>query len=302
VHGLKEGRARTLLAIAALALTMLLWSGNMIVGRAVSGEIPPFALALIRWSGAFFVVLPFAARHVVADRAVLLRAWKPVLLLGLTGVASFNAFIYSGLRHTTATNAILLQAGIPPLVLLLDRLLFGIRASRWQVVGVLAIISAGELERVLGLKFGIGDLLVLCGVTAWAVYTSFLKLRPACHPLSFLAVTFAIGVIAMIPLAATEAAEIARIQWTSKVIGGCAYVALFPSVVAYLLFNAAVAEVGAGRAGQTINLMPLFGSLLAAALLGEGLEVFHVVGMALIAGGIAASWLKTRSNTPVEVS
>jgi len=286
---------------------MLLWSGNMIVGRAVSGAIPPFALALIRWTGASCVVLPFAVRHIVADRAVLRRAWKPVLLLGLTGVASFNAFIYSGLRHTTATNAILLQAGIPPLVLLLDRLLFRIRANGWQVIGVLlstlgvlVIISAGELARLLGLRFGSGDLLVLCGVTAWAIYTSLLKLRPACHPLSFLGVTFTIGVIAILPLAATEAAESARIHWTAKVIGGCAYVALLPSVVAYFLFNAAVAEVGAGRAGQTINLMPLFGALLAAAILGEPLERFHLVGMALIAVGIAASWMTIR-RTKVRV-
>jgi drug/metabolite transporter (DMT)-like permease len=300
-------RSRTLLAFAALAVTMLLWSGNMIVGRAVSGAIPPFALALIRWTGASCVVLPFALPHIIADRAVLRRAWKPVLLLGLTGVASFNAFIYSGLRHTTATNAILLQAGIPPLVLLLDRLLFRIRPSGWQVIGVLlstlgvlVIISAGELGRLLGLRFGSGDLLVLCGVTAWAIYTSLLKLRPACHPLSFLGVTFAIGVVAMVPLAASEAAEIARIHWTAKVIGGCLYVALFPSVVAYFLFNAAVAEVGAGRAGQTINLMPLFGALLAAAILGEPLERFHFAGMALIAVGIAASWMTMRRARPRE--
>ena len=302
-----ERGSRSALAFAALAVTMLLWSGNMIVGRAVSGEVPPFALALIRWTGAFCVVLPFALRHMVADRAILLRAWKPVLLLGLTGVASFNAFIYSGLHHTTASNAILLQAGIPPLVLLLDRLLFRIGASAWQVAGVLlstggvlVIISAGELGRLVALHFGAGDLLVLCGVAAWAVYTSLLKLRPACHPLSFLAVTFAIGVIAMAPLAATEAVTIVTIDWTPGVIAGCAYVALFPSVVAYLFFNFAVGEVGAGRAGQTINLMPLFGALLAAALLSEPLYRFHAIGMGLIAIGIALSWLSSLRARPQE--
>lgn len=292
---------RSLLAFAALAVTMLLWSGNMIVGRAVSGDVPPFTLALIRWTGAFCVVLPFAIRHVVTDRAILLRAWKPILLLGLTGVASFNALIYSGLRHTTASNAILLQAGIPPLVLLLDRTIFRIRSSGGQIAGVLlstggvmVIISAGELARLLGLHFGVGDLLVLCGVAAWALYTSLLKLRPACHPLSFLAVTFAVGVTAMLPLAATEVPDIALIDWTPAVIGACAYVALFPSVIAYMFFNFAVAEVGAGRAGQTINLMPLFGALLAAALLSEPLYRFHALGMGLIGVGIALSWMSMR--------
>lgn len=132
-----EHRPRFLLAFAALLVTMLLWSGNMIAGRAVSGEIPPFFLGFARWAIAFAVVLPFAARHVARDRQVLLAAWKPILMLGLVGVASFNAFLYSGLRYTTAANASLLQAAIPPLVLLFDRAIFGVRSTIRQMIGVL---------------------------------------------------------------------------------------------------------------------------------------------------------------------
>lgn len=288
-----------MLAFAALALVMLLWSGNMIIGRAVRDDIPPFTLAFVRWTGAFLIVLPFAARQVVAERAKLLRQWQPILLLGLTGVASFNAFIYSGLRHTTATNALLLQAAIPALVLLFDRVIFGLRSPVLQLggvlvstVGVLVIITRGAPEALLGLHFGIGDVLVLCGVLAWSLYTSLLKLRPDCHPLSFLVTTFAIGAVAMLPLAASEWREVAAIDWRPAVFGAFAYVALLPSVVAYALYNAAVAEVGAVRAGQTISLMPLFGAFLAAALLGEPLLRFHLAGMVLILLGIAVTLLK----------
>jgi drug/metabolite transporter (DMT)-like permease len=102
----------------------------------------------------------------------------------------------------------------------------------------------------------------------------------------------------MIPLAATEAQEIARIAWTPGTIAACAYVALFPSVVAYFLFNFAVAEVGAGRAGQAINLMPVFGALLAAVLLPQPPYGYHTAGIGLVAGGIAVSWLSLwRSQT-----
>jgi len=275
---------------------MLLWSGNMIVGRAVREDIPPFTLAFFRWTGAFCIVLPFAIRHVRADRESLRRAWKPILLLGVAGVASFNAFIYSGLRHTTATNALLLQAAIPALVIAFDRLIFRLGAPKWHLIGVaistlgvIVIIARGEPGALLGLHFGLGDLLILCGVLAWSLYTSLLKLRPACNPLSFLMVTFAIGIIAMAPLAATEWQEIAAIEGNAKVIGAFAYVALLPSVVAYSLYNSAVAEVGAARAGQAISLMPLFGALLAAGLLGEPLLRFHLAGMALILAGIAIS-------------
>ncbi len=287
---------RQALSFAALAVVMLLWSGNSIVGRAVRDDVPPFTLAFVRWTGALVIVLPFAWRHVTADRAVLLRHWKAVLILGLTGVACFNGLLYSGLRHTTASNAMLLQAAIPALVLLFDRTLFGVRSTMkhglgviLSTLGVLAIITQGRPEALLGLHFGKGEVFVLTAVVAWSLYTSLLRLRPEIHPLSFLVATFAIGAVAMGPLAAHEWQQGEGIAWGPLAYGAMAYVVLFPSVIAYGLYNAAVADVGAARAGQAITLMPLLGALLAAALLNEALLGFHFVGMALILAGIVVS-------------
>jgi drug/metabolite transporter (DMT)-like permease len=288
-----------------LALVMLLWAGNSIVGRAVHEAIPPFLLALLRWIGALLVIAPFAARHMAEDRSVLRSKWPIILLLGLLGVAAFNAFLYSGLRYTTASNGMLLQAAIPALVLLVDFAVFGARAGMGAIlgvalstIGVVVIIFQGRLGALSQVAFNRGDALILCGVVAWALYTSLLRLRPKLHAQSFLAVTFAIGVAAMLPLAATEWPEIAGMRWTPEVIGAVVYVALLPSVVAYALFNAAVATLGPASAGQAITLMPLFGALLAAATLGEQLHAYHFVGMALILGGILVSAIvRARSGT-----
>src|SRR3546814_12409198 len=103
---------------AALSSVILFWSGNFMVGRAVNGVIPPFSVALVRWSGARLLLLPFAWPQLRSDRQQFLSHWKMVLLLGLTGVAAFNAFVYSGLQFTTASNGLLLQAALPALVLL----------------------------------------------------------------------------------------------------------------------------------------------------------------------------------------
>ena len=119
----------------------MLWSGNAIVGRAVRDDIPPLFLALVRWTGALAILLPFAVRRLLADRTKLLANWKIVLLLGLTGVASFNALIYTGLHYTTASNSMLLQAAIPPLVLLADRVIFGVRSRAVQIAGVVAAMA-----------------------------------------------------------------------------------------------------------------------------------------------------------------
>ena len=278
---------------ATLCIVILFWSGNFIVGRAVNGVIPPFILAFVRWTGAVLVVLPFAWRHLKADRRLLLAHWRPILLLGLIGVAAFNGFVYSGLRFTTASNALLLQAAIPALVLVFSRFLFGDRASPLQIIGVTlsmlgvaVIVLRGDIAALARFRFNSGDILVLCAVVSWALYTVLLRLRPDCHPISFLATTFVIGALAMAPFAAAEVSEGGGVPLRAAVLGAFAYVALFPSLISYVLYNAAVEKLGAAPAGQMITLMPLSGALLAAAVLGEALHPFHFVGMLLILGGI----------------
>lgn len=308
-HASRSGRQQTLWAYAMLVLVMAFWAGNSVVARAVRSDIPPFTLALLRWSGAFAVLAPFALPKVLAQRAAIVRAWRPVLLLGGLGVASFNAFLYSGLRHTTASNALLLQAAIPALVLLADRILFRVRPGLPAVAGVLLsmagvalIVLRGDPAALVDARFNLGDVLVLGGVVCWALYTSLLRLRPALHPLSFLAATFAVGIVAMAPLAAGEWAAGERIHWTAQTALATAYVAVLPSVVSYALFNTAVARLGAGPAGQAINLLPVFGALFAAALLGEPLLPYHFAGMALVLVGIvlpasaAAGFRRGRSS------
>jgi drug/metabolite transporter (DMT)-like permease len=295
-----QGRSRERLprsarsAYAMLALVMALWAGNSIVARAVRDQIPPFTLTLLRWVGALIVLTPFAMHRLRAEWRLILRAWRPILLLGVLGVAAFNALLYSGLRFTTASNALLLQAGIPALVLCADLVLFRNRPHVLTIVGVLLsmagvalIVLQGNPATLGRSAFNRGDLLVLAGVFCWAMYTSLLRTRPALHPLSFLAATFAVGAVALLPLAAGEWALGGRMQWTLESGLAVGYVSIFPSVVAYALFNAAVGTLGAGPAGQAINLMPLFGALLAAVLLGEPLHPYHFAGMVLVLLGIA---------------
>ena len=294
---------RQLVAFALLGVVMVLWAGNSIVARAVRFDVPPFTLAFVRWTGASLIVLTFAVGPLRRDWRAIRAGWKPVVLLGLLGVGAFNAFLYAGLRHTTATNALLLQAGIPALVVLWDRLFFGERTAPVQTVGVacsifgvLAIVFEGDPARALGLRFGRGDLLILISVVVWSLYTALLRLRPQISPISFIAATFLIGVLAMAPFAAAEWLSGERVAWGPAAWAAFAYVAVLPSIVAYFMFNHATAAVGAVRAGQAITLMPVVGAFLSAALLGEALHAYHFAGMALILGGIALSIAAMRAQ------
>jgi len=294
-------RAAYVRVYAMLVLVMLFWAGNSIVGRAVHQEIAPFPLALARWAGAFLVLAPFAWKHVRADWPMARKHWRVILLLGVLGVAAFNALLYSGLAYTTATNSVLIQAGIPAVVLLLGLTLYRERPAPAQVIGVTiaalgaaVIVARGDLSVLAALRFGYGDVLIVIAALIWAFYTVLLRARPPIHPFSFLLLTFAIGVIAMAPLAAGEW-ETRPLQLTPNVLAAMAYVAVLPSVVAYFLYNKAVAAIGASDAGQMLSLQPLLGAVLAWVFLREPLLEFHYFGMALIALGIALP-LATRAR------
>lgn len=292
-------------AFAMLGVVMLFWAGNSIVGRAVRDDIPPFTLAFVRWTCASLVLLPFAARSVWRDRAAILANWKMVVVLGVLGVGTFNTLVYAGLRFTTATNALLVQASIPPMVIALDFLIFRVRAKSLQalgvalsILGIAAVVFKGDPSAALRFHFGLGDVLVLAACFSWALYTVFLKLRPKIAPESFVAVTFWVGIACTAPLAAWEWRAGEEIQWSLGVVGAFAYVSLFPSLISYFIYNWATHEVGPASAGQAITLMPLFGALLSAAILGEVLYPYHWFGMGLISAGIVLSALALRRKVP----
>jgi drug/metabolite transporter (DMT)-like permease len=240
------------------------------------------------------VLLPFAWRALAADRAAIRRDWKLMAVLGVMGVGVFNTFVYIGLGTTTATNALLLNSAIPVFIVLIGWLFMGQRVGALQAAGILismagvaAIITRGDLAGLLELRLSSGDIWILTAMVDWAVYTLLLRRRPAdISPLAFLATTMAVGLGAIAPFYFMELASGARITVTPASLGAMAYIGVFPSLVAYLFWNRAVAEVGANRAGIFIHLMPVFGTLLAIVFLGEAFRLYHAAGIALILAGI----------------
>ena len=276
-----------------LSCTALFWAGNAIIGRALAGTVPPATLSFWRWLGAFAIVLPFAWPHLRRDRAVLLAHWPTMLLLGFTGVACFNVMLYTGLTTTTALNGVLMQSSQPLLVILWAALLgtekptlrrmLGVAIS---LLGVAAIAAHGNLAALLALRLNTGDLWVLTGSVIYGFYLAVLRWRPAVHPLSFVASTFLIGAMMVLPLMLWEHSAGARIATGPWGWLGIGYTTIFPSLLAYLCINRGVELIGPGRAGQAVHLVPVFGILLAVGLLGETFHPYHAAGIMLIAAGI----------------
>ena len=283
-----------------LSLTALFWAGNAVVGRAVAGEFPPMALSQLRWLFAFVIVLPFALRHVRRDWPLIRRTMGTMMVLGLTGMAAFNGLQYTALNYTTALNSVLLQPVMPLLIAACAFALYRDRLSVAQIagiavslVGVVIIVSGGDVSTLTSLSLNIGDVMLLVAFVVYALYSALLKKRPAIHWLSLLAVTFAWGAIMLVPVSAIEWASGARPALNLSFFLALAYVVLFPSLFAFICFNRGVELIGPNRVGPFFHLVPLFGTIMAIVFLGEQLTVFHMAGAALIFGGIVLASRKS---------
>jgi drug/metabolite transporter (DMT)-like permease len=130
----------------------------------------------------------------------------------------------------------------------------------------------------------------------YGIYAAVFRRRPAVHPMSFLVATMGIGSVMILPFYLWELTQGARFVSTPSAWLTLAYIAVFPSFIAYLFFNRGIELIGATLAGQSWHLMPVFGSILAVLLLGERFYLYHGVGIAMIAGGIVLASLEAMSS------
>lgn len=276
------------------ALPPLFWAGNFVLARALHMEITPIALSFWRWAIALLILLPFVYSGLWRQRRLIWRHWPVLTLFAVLGITNYNTFAYLGLQHTTATNGVLLSSVTPVVIVALSFLLFRVPLRGVQLLGILLslagvvlIATEGRPVMLARLELNRGDLWILAASLDWALYSVFLRWRPAgLEAKTFLAAIIAIGLLPLAVLYAWDLAAGHRFALNATNLAAIGYVALFPSVLAYVFWNRAVAEMGPNRTGQYLHLMPAFGAALAILLLGERLQAFHLVGAVMIAAGI----------------
>ncbi|MEK4387365.1 DMT family transporter [Solibacillus sp. FSL W7-1464] len=284
-----------------LILATLLWGGNFVIGRAVSGDIPPITLAFLRWIVAFLVFFPIAYQRTKKEWPALRQYWGAVIILALTGVAAFNTLVYIGLHYTTSINASLMNSSTPIIIYILSFIFLKERLTKFQLLGtllslagVLFIISGGSLQSLLTFSFNKGDLIVVVAVVCWSVYSLLIKKYAGKLPgYSTFLVTIAIGAIMLLPFAVFEQLTSSQaIVWNASTIGAIIYVGLIASIVAFLSWNNGVVSLGANKAGIYLNFIPLFAAIFAVLFLNEQLLLAQIIGGVAVIAGVFISTIK----------
>lgn len=283
-----------------LVATLLLWSGNWIVARAVRAEVSPAIATVGRLVIVLIVLAPFAFSGLARKLKVLSRRdWAILAALGLAGGGPHLALQWLGLHYTTAASGILYLSTTPIFIVLMSHAL-GERIGRRQWTGVAISFCGVFLIATQGdpaaLSFNRGDLMALASMVMWAAYTVLLRVRrDPLQVIELLVMICAFGFLYMVPWLAGELLGEARVQLTFEGATAVLYSAIGSLLLAYAGWSYVVARLGPARAGITLHLMPAFGVLLSAIFLGEYPQWFHFAGIALILSGVALSSFKAAS-------
>jgi drug/metabolite transporter (DMT)-like permease len=276
-----------------LCIATLGWAGNAVVGRLAAGHIPPVTLSFLRWSIAFLIILPFAWKHLKRDWGAIRGQLGSMILISLTGIAIFNMLQYWALEYTQALNTLLLQSALPLFVALWSLILLGVRLRLVQalgislsLIGVLVILLHGDFSALINISFNKGDIIFTVGLVFFGLYSVLSLKRPPIHGLSFGAFTFGCGSACQIPFLIWELISRPVMELNTANLLSLAYVSVFPSTMAYLCFNRSVQLIGANRASPFFHMVPVFGTIMSIIFLGERLQLFHVVGFALVLTGV----------------
>jgi drug/metabolite transporter (DMT)-like permease len=281
-----------------LVLATLFWSGNYVVGKAAVASMAPLELTFWRWALAAVPLLFLAQFVEKPDWRAVLRRWPALLLLSALGMSGYTLLLYGALGYTSALNASLITAANPALIVVMAIVLLGEKTTRlgWLGIclglfGVLLVLTQGELSRVLSLSINTGELLMIGAIIVWGFYTIIAR-RLDVPAIAATAVQVVMAAVSLAPFALAL-----NVQFPDTPAEGwsMAYIAVFPSLGAYLLWNLALKSIPPGTAGNYLNLMVVFTAIITVAL-GTPLTLVQVLGGTLVVAGVLLTGTKGRAR------
>lgn len=283
-----------MITYVSLVITTLFWGGTFIAGRTLAGSVPPANAAFLRFAIAT-LALVILARLIDGKIAIPPRKeWFSLLLLGMTGVFSYNILFFTGLQHIEAGRASLIIA-LNPLAITLTAVIFlGERLTFKQFIGILIsligalfVISNGHPSAIISGGFGIGEAAILGCVASWTAYSVIGRsVLRSISPLAAVFYSSFIGTLLLFPLvwinnSINEILSYSLYDWTRLIFLG-----LFGTAIGFSLYYHSIRKIGASRCSVFINLVPLFSILLSWLLLKESIKLSVLAGGLILLAGV----------------
>ncbi len=284
-----------------LLVAVFFWALNFHLGKTMMEYASPNVSAF--WRYFFGVATLLILTYTTFPSWEKIKAnWKGIFLVGFVGVFGFMYFFFQGLKYTSEMNGALIIALNPATTLLLAFLLQGYKPNRREAIGVVLafigvvyLLSKGDIQTLRNIDFNIGDILFLIGNFLFALHNIWIKkyindlgnlhfttLTSLCCLLGFVPLLFFENVFLIIPLPFEF--------WLAGILMG-----VFGTALAYYSWNYGINRIGAARGTVFLNAVPLFVALFALVF---GAEIFgyHLVSSVLIILGLLLVQVKSKSK------
>ena len=277
-----------------LLVTAIFWGGTFIAGRVVARGVGPFSAAFLRFALASVFLLFITYK--VEKRLPPVRKGQviPLILLGMTGVFSYNVFFFKGLKIIHAGRAAVIIANNPVFIALFASYLFKERLTLLKfagivlsVTGAIVVISRGNPSEIIKGNVGIGEIFIFCCVMSWVAYSligkAVMKDLSALVSVSYSSVVGAIGLFipAYLEGMVQHFSHYSKIEWL-----GIFYLGFFGTVVGFVWYYEGIKAIGATKASQFINFVPISAVVLAFFLLAEPVTFSLVIGTLMVCTGV----------------
>ncbi|MBM3106450.1 DMT family transporter [Pseudomonas sp. V1] len=281
-------------------LAILIWAGNTVITKMSAGAIFPAEIGFYRWLLAGLLFTPFLLRPMLRNWAQIRPNLGKIFILGVLGMAVYQSLAYFAAAVTSATNMGIILSLMPLMSLAMAILSLGLRLTFGALIGalvsfigVLVVVSGGDVGLLLQHGLNGGDALMLIATLAYALYSTLLKKwQLRLPPLLLLYLQVLVAIIVLFPLFLFSE----KTGLDTGNIGLVLYACVLASMVAPLAWMQAVTRLGPSRTTLFFNLLPAITAVIAAVVLDEQLALFHLVGGLMTLAGVI---LAERWKTPV---
>jgi drug/metabolite transporter (DMT)-like permease len=279
--------------VAATLFVTCVWGVAFVGIKKVLEGGPPLTLAGVRFVLGGLLLVPLLFRYRAAESgdtpgppgAGRPPTWSEVAVVGLLQTTALYGCGFLGVQRTTAGAAALLLNTNPVMVSLLAVPLLGERLRPRAVIGIVAAVAGVALVSVRsGLGSPAGVALLLAGALAWAGGSIAVKRLEGVDLLRLSCGQMLAGGLPL--LLAGVVAEHTLPHPTATSAAWFAFLVIPATAVNFVVWFGLLERYSAGAMTSWLFLIPLFGVLAGAVLLGEPVSSRVVAGGALIVAGL----------------
>ena len=281
-----------------LLVCNLIWASQFVMVKLVQQQMGPVFATFFPMTLATLMLIPIVRRerrreNPASHASVPARDVFQFILIGVFGQVVAQLFITWGVRWSLASNAALLMLALPVSTAVMAYFVLGERMTRVRWISF-ALAIAGVLEcsginwkelNFTSTRFLLGNLMIFLSVNGSAFYNVYSKkLLGRYSPLRVLLYSYYAVFAFMLPITlCVEPGGFSNLpQYTPVVWLGLIILAVFQYFLSMVIFLHVLTRLDATQAGLCNYLIPFFGVVIAAIVLGERLSKFMVAGGILV--------------------